>query len=55
MERTCSNDGRMGQKAPRGTAKLTGREPDEESISSSNSLSEEEEDVGERSGVELAE
>lgn len=41
--------GRMGQKAPAETARLTGREP-EESMSSSESLSE---DVGDSSGVVL--
>lgn len=41
----------MGQKAPGGTVKLSGREP-EESMSSSDSLSDEE-DVGESSGVVL--
>jgi hypothetical protein len=47
LAKTSSRVGRMGQKAPDETAKLTGREPDE-SISSSESLSDE---VGDNSGV----
>lgn len=47
LARTSSRVGRMGQKAPVETARLTGREPDE-AMSSSESLSEE---VGDNSGV----
>lgn len=47
LARTSLRVGRMGQKAPAETARLTGREP-EDSISSSESLSEE---VGDSSGV----
>lgn len=42
----------MGQKAPVVTVRLLGREPDEGSMSSSESESEDD-DVGESSGVEL--
>lgn len=47
MARTSFKVGRIGQKAPAETARLTGREPDD-SISSSESLSDE---VGDSSGV----
>jgi hypothetical protein len=47
LARTSFKVGRIGQKAPVETARLTGREPDD-SISSSESLSDE---VGDSSGV----
>lgn len=49
LANTSLRVGRIGQKAPAETARLTGREP-EDSMSSSESLSEE---VGDSSGVVL--
>lgn len=51
LARISLRDGRIGQKAPVETARLTGREP-EDSISSSESLSDE---VGDKSGVVVGE